>query len=204
MFPTDSNFPPPPGVFVSDDQSEVTSPVSLVEWLLGFHAEARKTKGCLEGLCHEGEVLHVPSGWWHLVINIEPSIAITQNFVPRGHLANVLDFMKNKPEQVSGFKNDIVDPYDTFVTRLREAHPVELTEALAKVNDMNHKKRTWNDVIGCNGYRGDQYQHEIKRIKEETAESDAEHNHPQNNGEYKDSHQSFLFGFGDASDGEVP
>jgi hypothetical protein len=53
----------PPGVHVSEDQSEVTSPLSIAEWLLTFHAEARNTPGCIEGICFEGEVLHVPSGW---------------------------------------------------------------------------------------------------------------------------------------------
>lgn len=62
MFPSSAKAPPPPGVFVSEDQSEVTSPLSIAEWLLGFHAEARKTKGCLEGICYAGDVLHVPSG----------------------------------------------------------------------------------------------------------------------------------------------
>lgn len=65
MFPSSETAPSPPGVFVSEDQSEVTSPLSIAEWLLGFHAEARKRKGCLEGICHEGEVLHVPSGSAH-------------------------------------------------------------------------------------------------------------------------------------------
>lgn len=62
MFPSSDTTPPPPGVFVSEDQAEVTSPLSIAEWLLGFHADARKTKGCLEGICYEGELLHVPSG----------------------------------------------------------------------------------------------------------------------------------------------
>lgn len=62
MFPTNPGYPPPPGVFVSEDQSEVTSPLNIAEWLIGFHAEARQTLGCLEGICGEGEVLHVPSG----------------------------------------------------------------------------------------------------------------------------------------------
>lgn len=73
MFPTSPSQPPPPGVFVSGDQSEVTSPLSIAEWLLGFHAQARATPGCAEGICKEGEVLHVPSGWWHLVVNLSSS-----------------------------------------------------------------------------------------------------------------------------------
>ena len=59
MFPKETT---PPGVFVSDDMSEVTSPLSIAEWFEGFHKEARKTPGVKEGLCRRGEVLHVPSG----------------------------------------------------------------------------------------------------------------------------------------------
>jgi hypothetical protein len=59
MFPPDS---PPPGVFVSDDQSEVTSPLSIAEWLVGFHKAARRMPECVEGVCKAGEMLHVPSG----------------------------------------------------------------------------------------------------------------------------------------------
>lgn len=56
MFPSSPSSPAPPGVYVSEDQSEVTSPLSIVEWLLEFHAEARKTPGCMEGICEAGEV----------------------------------------------------------------------------------------------------------------------------------------------------
>ncbi|KAH8426734.1 putative F-box and JmjC domain protein [Aspergillus melleus] len=148
MFPSSSKLPPPPGVYVSDDQSEVTSPLSIAEWLLGFHAEARRTAGCIEGICGEGEILHVPSGWWHLVVNIEPAIAVTQNFIPRAHLGAALDFLSNKADQVSGFRKDVHDPYNRFVNRMRETHPHILEQAEEELKKKNDgKKRKWDEIV---------------------------------------------------------
>ncbi|GAB1198925.1 hypothetical protein APSETT444_008255 [Aspergillus pseudonomiae] len=148
MFPSSSKLPPPPGVYVSEDQSEVTSPLSIAEWLLGFHAEARRTPGCIEGICQEGEILHVPSGWWHLVVNIEPAIAITQNFIPRAHLTAALDFLSNKADQISGFRKDVHNPYEQFVNKMHEAHPDLLEQALDELKKKAEgKKRKWDEIV---------------------------------------------------------
>lgn len=133
----------PPGVFVSQDQSEVTSPLSIAEWLLGFHEEAVHMVGCVEGICDEGEVLHVPSGWWHLVVNLEPAIAITQNFVPRSHLGSALHFLKEKSDQVSGFSDNVNDPYQLFLDKIKQNH-IEIFEQLQVENG---KKRKWGELL---------------------------------------------------------
>ena len=152
MFPASPSLPPPPGVYVSEDQSEVTSPLSIAEWLLTFHEEARNTLGCVEGICYEGEVLHVPSGWWHLVVNLSPSVAITQNFVPEAHLKEVLLFLRDKPNQVSGFGSSVEDPYGLFVERLEGTHPELLAGALTLMErTQNGKKRKWKELINGHG-----------------------------------------------------
>ena len=174
MFPPSA---PVPGVFVSKDNSEVTSPLSIAEWLLEFHAEARRMPECKEGVCKAGEILHVPSGWWHLVVNLEAGIALTQNFVPKSHLADVLSFLRDRPDQVSGFDKDVTDPYGLFVSRLKEENPNLLEDGLRQL-DERQKKRRWDMAVGGNG----------------TVEGSSQK---------KVTGFSFGFGFGDA-DEEVP
>ncbi|KZO92774.1 Clavaminate synthase-like protein [Calocera viscosa TUFC12733] len=160
-------FPPsvlPPGVYVSADEGEVTSPMSLAEWFEGYFVEAWRRFGLggkgeergkmRVGVQREGDMVYVPSGWWHLVVNLSPSIAVTQNFVSRHELASVLTFMRDKPAQISGFKappelsasacmdldqEDEVDPYraglyERFVGLLREKEPALLEEARERMS----------------------------------------------------------------------
>lgn len=148
MFPSSSTLPPPPGVILSDDHSEITSPLSIAEYLLTFHELARETPGCREGICYAGEVLHVPSGWFHLVLNLEDSLALTQNFVPRKKLPDVLGFLRDQRDQVSGFKEDVCDrAFELFVERLRETHPDLAEQGLAELEKKAKKGRTkWEEL----------------------------------------------------------
>lgn len=138
-------FPPgqkPPGVFTNEDESEVTSPFSIAEWLYHYHSEAKGlAQPPLEGTCRAGEVLFVPSGWWHLVVNLEDSIAVTQNYVGRHNVADVLSFLANKPAQITGFAEEddqeqLVDGksvHDRFLELMQEHHPNVTKKALQKL-----------------------------------------------------------------------
>lgn len=148
MFPPSAQVP---GVYVSQDSSEVTSPLSIAEWLLTFHEEARQLPECVEGICHQGEILHVPSGWWHLVVNLESGIALTQNFVPQSpslyHLSEVLTFLRDKPDQVSGFNKDVENAFELFTARLQEQYPEQLDKALDLADRRSGKKRKWDAAV---------------------------------------------------------
>jgi hypothetical protein len=158
-------FPPhttPPGVYVSEgtfstnstnsDESEVTSPISIADWLRDFYPTAAKHPSCIRGICHAGEVIYIPSGnlsttsliigWWHLVVNLDESIAVTQNFVPPAHLQSVLRFLKDKEDQVSGF-SDGVDAYGLFRERLKAQYPDLLAIADEEMTRVKPKKRKW-------------------------------------------------------------
>lgn len=149
-------FPPdctPPGVRVSEDESEVESPLSIAEWFINYYEVSKEEYGMkahdpskrgkmLEGICEAGEIFYVPSGWWHLVVNLESSIAITQNFVSEYELVEVLKFMKYRSDQLSGFRNieRMSDVFEKFINALR-SHPElisteALEESLKKMDDL--------------------------------------------------------------------
>ncbi|KAF1912604.1 hypothetical protein BDU57DRAFT_542427 [Ampelomyces quisqualis] len=158
MFPSGHDTPPPPGVLVSDDQSEITSPLSIAEYLLTFHPLARNTKGCKEGICHAGEILHVPGGWFHLVLNLADSLALTQNFVPRKKLPDVLAFLRDQRSEVTGFNQDVCErAYELFVERLGQECPEILAEGLVELERRAKGRRgKWDALIKGDGEEKEQ------------------------------------------------
>lgn len=100
----------PPGISTDSEESEVTAPVSIAEWFAsGYYDVARQTPGFCHGICGPNQMMHVPSGWWHLVVNLDECLALTGNFVPVVKVPDVMDFLLNKPGQISGFKFKAVE-----------------------------------------------------------------------------------------------
>ncbi|XP_019444178.1 PREDICTED: F-box protein At5g06550 [Lupinus angustifolius] len=151
-------FPPdviPPGVHPSPDGAEVASPVSIIEWFMNFYGATKNwKKRPIECICKAGEVIFVPNGWWHLVINLEESIAITQNYVSRRNLLNVLDFLKrpNASTLVSGTK-DRVNLYCKFKNAIDGSFPGTIEELAEKEEEKKMQQRKlpfWDSVTDAN------------------------------------------------------
>jgi hypothetical protein len=91
--------------------------------------------GPVEGVTRAGEVTFVPRGWWHLVLNIEDSIAITQNYVSSSNLPHVLIFLRDMKYAISGIDPKDADTmHERFVAALSAQKPEALAAAMAKID----------------------------------------------------------------------
>lgn len=118
MYPPNS---PPPGVTPSDDGADVTQPVSLMEWYVQFY-----DKQCapVEFTAEAGDLVFVPSRWWHCVLNLDACVAMTQNYISSSNLRSSLRLMRDRPHQVSGLAQgrSRKELYEEFRKALEKHH----------------------------------------------------------------------------------
>jgi hypothetical protein len=105
---------PPPGVLPSPDGDEVVLPLSVGEWIMQYWTEhAQEYQKCPVGqrplecsTTYPGDVIFVPHGWWHSVINLDDmNIVITHNYVSPSNLGNGVKFFTEKHDQISGCRD---------------------------------------------------------------------------------------------------
>ncbi|ETW04696.1 hypothetical protein, variant [Aphanomyces invadans] len=76
-------YPPgrcPPGVTLLDEDTASPATSSL-DWFLHVYPTLSDADRPFEVVQEPGDVISVPSGWWHVVLNLEFTIAVTQNVV---------------------------------------------------------------------------------------------------------------------------
>ena len=151
LFPPGAN---PPGCVPSADMAEVATPVSLTEWLLNnYDTSLRELRHRgYECICEPGDIMFVPCGWWHFVINLEDSIAITQNYVSRCNLLKVVKFLRAMKGSISGIGEDADSTTaesiaarqlgfaQEFETAMRKAHPA-IMDAVEQQLEKEHLER---------------------------------------------------------------
>lgn len=64
-----------------------------------------------------GDIMFVPSGWWHLVLNVKPSFAVTQNFVSQENFPLVWEkTCKEKPDLAEMWSKALLKHRQTHLT----------------------------------------------------------------------------------------
>jgi len=85
-------------------------------------------------MLNPGEVMFVPHGYWHMVVNLDESIALTHNYVSTSNLSDCLRFLRDKTDQISGVRDrgaEAIQPeemYATFVEKLHSVLPAEVVQ----------------------------------------------------------------------------
>eukprot|EP01117_Protostelium_nocturnum_P017621 TRINITY_DN71_c1_g1_i4.p1 TRINITY_DN71_c1_g1~~TRINITY_DN71_c1_g1_i4.p1 ORF type:complete len:365 (+),score=71.86 TRINITY_DN71_c1_g1_i4:490-1584(+) len=116
----------PPGVDVDFDEDgnfESDSP-EPVKWFLENYPFIPEKYKPIECILEEGEIIFIPSGWWHLVINLTDTIAVTQNFCNQSNFDIVCAELNFDDEEL----------YEDFQTRLTKiktdiSFPTNLVES---------------------------------------------------------------------------
>lgn len=93
-----------------DERGKVDiSQPSALSWFLEVYPSLMEHERPLEYTQQPGETLFVPSGWWHLVINLDMTIAVTQNFASENNLADVCeDLLHNDPKMYQKLKSSLL------------------------------------------------------------------------------------------------
>ncbi|KAI8826099.1 uncharacterized protein EV422DRAFT_600930 [Fimicolochytrium jonesii] len=137
-------YPPevtPPGV--DDDEEGMSS----LEWYLEVYPYLPSHMKPIEVIQEPGEIIFVPAGWWHLVLNIDPcNIAVTQNWASRWNLSGVVSEMADsgKPklrEKYQRFRDAIMVSHpefaSTFTTHGPSTDPIILSEGYSTRSDFH-------------------------------------------------------------------
>ena len=140
LFPPDC---PPPGVYPTPDGAAVAQPVSIPEWFDNFYAQARRDPRMIDCVCEAGQIMAVPAGWWHLVVNMDVGVAVTQNYVAPSNLADVLAFVRDKPDQVSGChsRKAAASLHERFRAALQKHKPDLLEQTEQEMSSERERKR---------------------------------------------------------------
>ena len=78
---------------------------SAEAWFAGvLPALDRERLGAIELTQHPGETIFVPAGWWHTVVNLDLTVAVTQNFASEANLRGVAHEMRQ--QRPSRFKTE--------------------------------------------------------------------------------------------------
>lgn len=82
---------------------------------------------CYEFTQHEGETVYIPTGWWHAVLNLEHTVAITQNYCSHANFDSCWRKIRTGRKKMA----------KKFLSRLETCHP-DLAQRAKELNRMDN------------------------------------------------------------------
>eukprot|EP01064_Diplonema_japonicum_P031041 TRINITY_DN5437_c0_g1_i1.p1 TRINITY_DN5437_c0_g1~~TRINITY_DN5437_c0_g1_i1.p1 ORF type:complete len:442 (+),score=60.96 TRINITY_DN5437_c0_g1_i1:90-1415(+) len=119
-------YPPrviPPGVDKKLIHTEYYAASDTMDWYLNHYPKLKRADLPLETIIKAGDMVFIPSGWWHQVVNVAPfTVAVTQNVCTPGNFPRVWrDLQKWGPKSLARqFKRDCMKKYKNLFAEWEE------------------------------------------------------------------------------------
>ncbi|KAG0294160.1 hypothetical protein BGZ96_001678 [Linnemannia gamsii] len=78
--------------------------MTSVSWYLDVYPHLPPESLPLEIIQNPGQTIYVPSGWWHMVINMDDTVAVTHNFSDEANLLHVKRSLLSDPNDKTQLK----------------------------------------------------------------------------------------------------
>ncbi|KAG0056455.1 hypothetical protein BGZ83_004962 [Gryganskiella cystojenkinii] len=156
-------YPPhitPPG-------HDPTSPTRLtsVSWYLDVYPMLPPEARPLEIVQYPGQTIFVPTGWWHMVLNMDDTVAVTQNFADETNILHVRRSMNEDPSEKSQIRR-----WEQLRESLSGVRP-DLAPAVGlypeeEVLESLKKESSWLDPFAPDSIR--QWERRVRDVMEKT------------------------------------
>uniref|UniRef100_A0A7E4UYR7 JmjC domain-containing protein n=1 Tax=Panagrellus redivivus TaxID=6233 RepID=A0A7E4UYR7_PANRE len=117
-------FPPNTPRHILKPKLGITNnPDAAITWFTQVYPLLRKRPYCdiyTPTVCLQraGEVMYVPSGWWHVVLNTEDTVAITENFIDKFNFEKCIEkCIKSRPSFLRQWINRMYMSYPDFMAK---------------------------------------------------------------------------------------
>lgn len=116
------NFPYPPGTtreWNAEDKKWVNNIPEPLEWYVEHYPHLQHPYVPFEIVQGPGDIIYVPSGWWHSVLNLDDTVSITHNFCDQFNVSQIYTDI----ERQAVSDEDAVDFLKIWTPQLREQYP---------------------------------------------------------------------------------